>query len=159
MNYQLINRFVSGDKTYYDILISDDVGTERFNSVKVVEGGEDELVNSLYNNILYRRTVESNRAEILQTVSDMEQFALNEVRHGRMDLTKMATLNAIITTNLSPLGISIDTPDLIGIFCSRIQDTIGKVNELYNNIEVTDEVKAATMSTIQEIAQVLNGNA
>lgn len=158
MTYSFINRFVSGEDVYYDLIIEDEHGEERLNSIKVIDGEETSLVDSIYNDILKRRNEEANKRLVLFIVESMKYAALDMVKAGGMDLNKMAAINNIIMTNLSPLGIQIDTPDLVAILSNRIEDTISKVNELYTNMVVTDEIKNITLYTIQQIQGVMNGN-
>lgn len=159
MTYSFINRFVSGENVYYDLIIEDEGWSERLNSIKVPEGEEEAIVETVYQNLVNSKRQEANRRLVLFIVESMKYAALDMVKAGGMDLTKMAAINNIIMTNLSPLGIHIDTPDLIAILSNRIEETIGKVNELYNNIVVTDEIKNITLYTINQIAEVMNGNA
>lgn len=161
LNYGFINKFEENGKTYFDVIISDENFEQRFNSVACEDTGADKLslATALYNAEVYRRQIDANRQLIMRIIDIMHEVANEKIRQGDMDLAKTAQINSIITTNLGPLGINIDTPDLTNILLNRIADTIEKIKATYSQIEVTDDVKNTTLYVISQISEVINGNA
>lgn len=151
---QFINPNTVGGKTYYDVILKGDGWSSRIN---ISTHGEDleELGQRLFDQEAARFHNEKNKAEVLAALDSFAAVVKSKVEAGQLGLEHLSQMNALINTNLSSIGVTIDTPTITSILAGRIAQSIELIREAYKRTDVTDEIKDNSFALLS----TLNGNA
>ncbi len=155
MTFEYINKQVFGSITYYDLVISDSNFTDRITGVKVAEDDREAFANAAYAQMVAKRLSQANLAYLLNVFSGVKEKAVSRIESGAVTTEGLIALNEIINTSLGFVGVHIESPDIKNTLKGRVELTVSKIKEKFENSEVTDSVKAQTMAAVSLLSSAL----